>query len=108
MLFIGLSIILLFAFKANETSGDSIQIEKPPSTFSPDSIHTSVFIEPQVSRILIVQQKAPNYSLVKYVETFLVAVPDFQIKTLFNSYSNQDIDRCEKVSLLLFPYHSFW
>ena len=108
MIFIGLSLVLLFALNANESAGDSIKIEKSASNFSPDSIHTSLFLQPQVSRILILQQKASTYSLVKYVESFLAIVPDFKIKILFNSYSNQDIDRCEKVSLLLFPYHSFW
>ena len=89
MIFIGLSLVLLFALNANESAGDSIKIEKSASNFSPDSIHTSLFLQPQVSRILILQQKASTYSLVKYVESFLATVPYFKIKILFNSYSNQ-------------------
>lgn len=108
ILFIGLSIVLLFAITANESIGESIEIEKSTSNFSPDSVHTSFFIQPQISTIFILQQKNPNYSVVKYLESFLTTVPDFKIITLFKRYANQDIDRCEMVSLLLFPYHSFW
>ena len=108
ILFIGLSVVLLFAINANESVGDSIEIEKSASNFPPDSVHTSFFIQPQISSIFVLQQKAPNYSVVKYLESFLTSVPDFKIKILFNSFANQDINRCEMVSLLLFPYHSFW
>ena len=108
MIFIGLSLVLLFALNANESAGDSIEVEKSASNFSPDSIHTSLFLQPQVSRILILQQKASTYSLVKYVESFLATVSDFKIKIPFLRFANQDINRCEMVSLLLFPFHSFW
>ena len=63
ILFIGLSVVLLFALNANKSMGHAIEIEKSTAN---------------------------------------------KIKTLFIRYANQDINRCEMVSLLLFPYHSFW
>lgn len=108
ILIIGLSLVFLFAFNANESPGHSSEIEKTSSSFLPDSIHTSVFIQPQFSTTFILNYKASNSTFVKYLERFLVAIPEFKIKILFNSYANQDINRCEMVSLLLFPYHSFW
>ena len=108
ILFIGLSVVLLFALNANKSMGHAIEIEKSTANFSPDSVDTSFFIQPQISSLFILQQKAPNFLVVKYLESFLTVIPDFKIKILFNSYANQDINRCEMVSLLLFPYHSFW
>lgn len=108
ILIIGLSLVLLFAFKANESPGCNVETEKKTSSFSPDSIHNSVFIQPQISNLFILLQKTSNYYIVKYLESFYVAIPYCKIKTLFNSFSNQDINRCEMVSLLLFPYHSYW
>ncbi|TDE02168.1 hypothetical protein [Flavobacterium hiemivividum] len=104
----GLSLVLLFAFNADKSLGHSIEIEKSVSVFSSDNIHTSAFIQPQISNIFVVLQKTSNSSLLKYLDSFLTAIPDFKIKTLFNRFANQDINRCEMVSLLLFPYHSFW
>lgn len=108
ILIIGLSLVLLFALNANEVPGHCIEIEKTSSSFSPDSIHTSVFIQPQISNLFVLHHKTSNYYVVKYLENFFVTLPDFKIKTFFNKYANQDINRCEMVSLLLFPYHSFW
>lgn len=104
----GLSLVLLFAFNAGKTPGHSIEIEKSVSVFSSDNIHTSAFIQPQINNVFFAIQKTSNSSLVKYLDGFSTAIPDFKIKTLFNRFANQDINRCEMVSLLLFPYHSFW
>ena len=43
ILFIGLSIVLLFAINANESIDDAIEIEKSTSNFLSDSLHTSFF-----------------------------------------------------------------
>lgn len=107
-IFVGLTIVFLFAFSANEVSVDNIQLEKPESSLSIDSIHSSVFIEPQVSNTLICPQKTSNFSFSKYLENYLVVIPDIKIGTSFTFFANQDINRCEMVSLLLFPFHIFW
>ena len=105
---IGLSIIIFFASNAKQSCGPSIEIQKSHSSLSPDTIHTSVFIQPQISNVFISHHNSSNSSVVKYFENFLIAIPDLKTKVIFNRFANQDINRCEKVSLLLFPYHSFW
>ncbi|CAM4040528.1 MULTISPECIES: hypothetical protein [Flavobacterium] len=108
ILIIGLSLVIFAAFTASKSLGDSIEIEKTAPSYSPDSIHSSVFIQPQTTAAFILQYKTQSYTVVKYLESYLALLPEFKIKTLFIRYANQDINRCEMVSLLLFPYHSFW
>ena len=108
IVFIGLSIAFLFAFNANESVVDKIQMEKTDSSFSVDSIHSSVFIQPQANISFASTQKTHDFSVAKYFENYLVVIPDLKIVTFFAPFANQDINRCEMVSLLLFPFHFFW
>ena len=108
IIFIGLSIAFAFAFSANEVPVNKIQIEKQDSSFSIDSIHSSVFIQPQASNSIASPQKTTDFSIVKYFENYLIVIPDLKISRFFSLYANQDINRCEMVSLLLFPFHYFW
>lgn len=108
VIFIGLPIVFLFAFNANEVSVDKIQFEKPESSLSVEKIHSSAFIEPQSSNNLSATSKNPGFSFSKYLENYLVSIPDLKIGILFTFFANQDINRCEMVSLLLFPFHIFW
>jgi hypothetical protein len=108
LIFIGLSIVFLFAFSANETPINKIQVEKTDSSFSIDGIHSSVFIQPQASGTSASPHKTPDFSVSKYFENFLVVIVDLKIGKYFTVFANQDINRCEMVSLLLFPFHYFW
>lgn len=108
IIFIGLTLVFAFAFNANETTVEKIQVEKQDSSFSVDSIHSSAFIQPQASHIFTSPQKTPDFSVVKYFDIFLVILPDFKISSSLTLFANQDINRCEMVSLLLFPFHIFW
>jgi len=106
--FIGLSIVFLFAYTANESAVEKIQSAKTESSFSVDGIHSSVFIQPQASSFFASPQKTLDFSVVKYFENYLVVIPVLKVVTLFTPFANQDINRCEMVSLLLFPFHYFW
>ena len=78
-IFIGLSIVFLFALSANEVAVDKIQLEKPSTSFSIDGVHSSVFILPQASSSLTVPNKTLDFSVLKYFENLLVAIPDIKI-----------------------------
>jgi len=108
VVFIGLSIVLLFAFNANESAVEKIEIEKNSPSVSPDGIHSSVFIQPQTASIFGLHYKTTDYTIAKYLEKFQVAILDFKVIKPFSRYAKQDINRCEMVSLLLFPFHYFW
>ena len=108
LIFIGLSIVFSFAINANETVVNKIQLEKTDSSLSVDGIHSSVFIQPQASNPLVSPQKTPVFTVAKYFENYLVVIPDLKVVTPFALFANQDVNRCEMVSLLLFPFHYFW
>jgi len=108
VIFIGFTISILFAFSANEISVNKIQLEKQESSLSIEKIHSSVFVEPQLSNTFTSPQKTSQFSFSKYLDNYSVVIPDFKIGTFFPHFANQDINRCEMVSLLLFPFHIFW
>lgn len=108
LVFIGLLIVFLFAFNANESAVEKIQSAKTNSSFSVDGIHSSFFIQPQTTSIFTSSHKTPDFSVSKYFENLLVVIPDLKIGFAFTLFANQDINRCEMVSLLLFPFHYFW
>jgi hypothetical protein len=107
-IFIGFAIVFLFAFSANEVAMDKIQSEKQESSLSVEKIHSSAFIEPQASHNLSAPSKTLDFSFSKYLENYLASIPSLKIGILFTFFANQDINRCEMVSLLLFPFHIFW
>lgn len=105
---IGLLIVFSFAFSANEVSISNIPVEKNKTSLSVEKIHSSAFIEPQASHNLSATSKTPDFSFSKYLENYLVGIPNLKIRISFTLFANQDINRCEMVSLLLFPFHIFW
>jgi hypothetical protein len=106
--FIGLSIIFVFAFNAEQTTIAKNPIEKSSSSFTDESIHSSVFIQPQSSTTFTLSSKTSDYTIVKWFENFLIITLDFKVLDCFNTFQNQDINRFEKVLLLLYPFHYFW
>ena len=106
--FIGLLIVFSFAFSVNEVSVLNAPKENSKTSLSVEKIHSSAFIEPQASNNLSSTPKNPNFSFSKYLENYLVSIPDLKIGITFTFFANQDINRCEMVSLLLFPFHIFW
>jgi hypothetical protein len=108
IIFIGLSIAFLFALSANKAVVSEIPSEKTESSFTIDGIHSSVFIQPQASSTFTAPNKTLDFSVLKYFENLLVVIPDLKIGKFLTAFAKQDINRCEMVSLLLFPFHYFW
>lgn len=106
--YIGLIILFLFAFSANKIAVSSIQPEKNKTSFSVEKNHSSVFIEPRAHNSLSSTQKKTDFSVSKYLENFLAPISNLKISNTHTFVANQDINRCEMVSLLLFPFHFFW
>lgn len=108
VIFIGLVIVFSFAFSVNEVFVSNTPVEKSKTSLSAEKVHSSAFIEPQASNPLTFSQKNPDFSFSKYLENYLVSIPSLKIGISFAFFANQDINRCERVSLLLFPFHIFW
>lgn len=108
VIFIGLSMVFLFACNANGLTDGKTQTEKNQPSYSIEHAYSSVFIQPEAANSIASHHKNTDFSISKHFENFLVAVPGLKIAINLNIFANQDIDRCEMVSLLLFPFHYFW
>jgi hypothetical protein len=108
LIFSGLSLLLLFAFFGGNTVLEKSQKENSGTYFSSGHLHTLAFIQPEMAHAFVISAKIGDYSPTKCFSHFLQAVPEFKIRRALAIFPNQDINRCEKVSLLLFPFHIFW
>jgi len=107
IVFTGLLIQFSFAYSANHDV--TISFKKDNNTaFSKESLSVSHFVQPSIER--------SNPDL-KHNNRIPVNISDSNTPPLFSSFkennlkivlSDQDIDRCRKVSILLFPFHYFW
>lgn len=106
--FIVLLVIFLVAFSATGNAMH-IKIEKQSSPkFSLEHIQNTAFIQPQSVYTVALQLEKESNPVIKWQSTFLTLNIKVAKLSCFNSYLNQDINRCEKVSILLFPFHFFW
>jgi hypothetical protein len=104
---IGLFIQFSFAYSANH--GATISFQKSNNTeFGKETLSFPHFVQPSIER------GTPE---LKHNNRIPVGLSDNTLLPLFSSLkennikivlSNQDIDRCTEVSILLFPFHYFW
>ena len=107
IVFTGLLIQFSFAYSANHDA--TISFRKDNNTaFSKESLSVSHFVQPSIER--------SNPDL-KHNNRIPVNIGDSNTAPLFSNFrennpkivlSDQDVDRCKKVSILLFPFHYFW
>ncbi|PKB17910.1 hypothetical protein [Flavobacterium sp. 5] len=107
IVFTGLLIQSTFAYSANHDAVITFQKENN-TEFGKESLSTSHFIQPSIER------GTPD---LKHNNRIPVGLSSNTLLPLFTSLkennikivlSNQDIDRCAEVSILLFPFHYFW
>ena len=108
IVFTGLLIQFSFAYSANHDATISFQKESN-TTFSKESLSVSHFVQPSIERGTPDQKhntRIPVY--INNSNTLLPFFSSFRENNLKIVLSDQDIDRCAKVSILLFPFHYFW
>lgn len=106
--FIGLTVLFLFAYNANEGVIEKKLIEKSAPFFNHNTTHFPDCIQPRNIASLISIVKKNDLKITKYFHFFLVTTPSFNTLKTFDKYLSQDINRCKNVSILLFPFHIFW
>lgn len=105
---IGLFLIFLVAFSATGNAMHA-KIEKQSSPkFSLEHIQNTAFIQPQPLYTVSLQIEKESNPVIKWQSVFFNLNTKVAKLSCLNSYLNQDINRCEKVSILLFPFHFFW
>lgn len=108
VVFLGLSLTLLLAFESSATTVQSIKKDSEKTLFSENSTVNSAFIQPEIVTHVSVNLKVNHQSIIKFFDSYLDLVPNLKSSKNNTTFALQDINRCAKVSLLLFPYHIFW
>ena len=109
IVFTGLLIQFTFAYSANHDT--TITFQKENNTeFGKESLSISHFVQPSIARgtpDLKNSNRIP-VGLINLCPTNLQSLLIFKDNTRKIVLSDQDIDRCNKVSILLFPFHYHW
>jgi hypothetical protein len=103
------SILLLFS---NGVTSSNISVVENPhqkeTTFHKNSLHQTAFIQPQAG-FSICSNRVDSFYPAKINRNFeFTIVKTGQVSGITKPAFSQDVNRCESVSLLLFPYHIFW
>jgi|GEM_PF-6215996 len=78
------------------------------SEFSQEGLHATAFLQPETAHHIVAPVKSFSF-LVARLSDFLETNFTQSIRlSLTKTFLSQDINRCEAVSLLLFPFHFFW
>jgi hypothetical protein len=104
----GLFIQFNFAYSANQYIVPSFQ-KGNNTSLTKESLNSSHFIQPSIDRGTLDQNQ--NSRIPVYINDCNTLSPLFsglKENNLKIVLSDQDIDRCIKVSILLFPFHYFW
>lgn len=97
-----------YANNTNKNTISSFQ-KKIETTFSKESVSSSHFVRPTINRgISDLKQHNRIPAGLSYFATELQPLSILRDNNLKIVVSDQDIDRCNKVSILLFPFHYFW
>lgn len=108
IVFAALLIQFSFAYSANHETSFS-QKKDHNTSFGKESLSISHFVQPSIERSnpdLKNNNRIPVD--INEFNTFLPLFSSFKENILKIVLSDQDIDRCANVSILLFPFHYFW
>lgn len=106
IVFTGLLIQFTFAYSANHDAVFRFQKENN-TKFVKESFTTYHFIQPRIERGIpdLKHNPIPVGLNSNTLLPLFLSLKENNIKIVL---SNQDINRCEEVSILLFPFHYFW
>ncbi|SDJ70888.1 hypothetical protein [Flavobacterium noncentrifugens] len=82
--------------------------EKPQSFYGDEGLHSLAFIQPQAEHHVVSENKTGNVFYAKWFSNHIGFKPIFKVLNPFKTFFLQDANRCESVSLLIFPFHFFW
>ena len=108
IVFAGLLFQFSLAYSTNQDA--SFSTKKDHSTlFSKESLSACHFFQPNIERSNPDLKHSNRIPVnIDNTNTALQLFSSFKESNLKIVLSEQDIDRCKKVSILLFPFHYFW
>lgn len=107
IVFIGLLMQFGFAYGANQDKTISFSKENN-SEINKESLSTSHFVQPSIERSNPDLKHNNRIPLGLNQNTLLPLFSKFKESNLKIVLTDQDIDRYNSVSILLFPFHIFW
>lgn len=108
-LFSLLSLYMLFSTTIDGATGTALKKEKKEFLLSSSSVHSDFFLQPQADSSVFITEKTQSSTPPHYFEsTFLVPFDFLTAQAVKKYVISQDINRCDNVSQLLFPFHFFW
>lgn len=102
-----MTVFLVFGKKDKKTF--TIDFAPKKSIEQIDFLKASAFVNQEVSQNSVANSRADLPVYVKWFESFYnISFSEFSFFKATTTFLRQDINRCEKVSTLLFPFHLFW
>jgi len=99
---------MFFVTNGEQDLAASIATEKSKSSYSDEGLHAFSFIQPKADHHVVSESKTGNGSFVKTIHNPFVLAFGFVVFKPLQKFLFQDSNRCESVSLLIFPFHFFW
>lgn len=98
---------LFFVFSEKQAA-ENIPVAQNPAEYSHEGLHALAFIQPESVYHVVSTAKTFAFSAARLTAFLDVDFSNpLQLK-LRKNFLLQDADRCQSVSLLLFPHHFFW
>lgn len=98
---------LFFVFSEKQ-AGQNVSVAQNPTEFSREGLHALAFIQPESAHHVVSTAKTFAFSVARLAGFFEVDCSNPPQLKLRKNFLLQDGDRCQSVSLLLFPHHFFW
>jgi hypothetical protein len=106
--FLALIVVFVVVHHTAETTVAKKQATQSNLDFSAESIHCTAFIQPHTLSIVSLQSKNYSNPIARWQDVFILESANILKINYLNTFLEQDINRCKKVSILLFPFHFFW
>lgn len=102
-----MTIFLVFGRKDKKTFAFDFTPKK--SIEQIDFLKASAFVNQEINQNSVASSRADLPIYVKWFESFYnISFSQFSSFKATATFLRQDINRCETVSILLFPFHLFW
>lgn len=85
-----------------------ISSEKNVPSYSDEGFHALAFLQPQAEHHIVSENKTGNGFYAKWLASSFSFTAGFTKLKPIQKFLFQDENRCESVSLLIFPFHFFW
>lgn len=104
------AIVAVLFFISHEKKAISIETaaEKPQSFYGDEGLHSLAFIQPQAEHHVVSENKTGSVFYANWFSSHINFKAVFKVLNPLQKYFLQDANRCESVSMLIFPFHFFW